>query len=267
MKKHRRYQKIKPLTIKTQFSEATKYIKKSSKFIYISIILFIMSAIFGFLFAENLTFIDNLLREIILRTENLSATELTVFILQNNLQSALFSIIFGVFLGFLPFTSAIGNGIVLGYVFNLTYQVTGIADFWRILPHGIFELPAIFIAIGLGIKWGNDTLANFFYINKKNNPKKLLGIFSIIFLILATLITLSLAPTFKSLSLLPIAAAFFIFFIASIILFLSLFVLSKKTIKFHKKTVYELANVYLMIILPLLIIAAIIEGVLIAITF
>jgi len=25
---------------------------------------------------------------------------------------------------------------------------------WRILPHGIFELPAVFIALGMGLKFG-----------------------------------------------------------------------------------------------------------------
>jgi stage II sporulation protein M len=46
------------------------------------------------------------------------------------------------------------NGAVLGYVFSRVYVLYGASDFWRILPHGIFELPAIFIALGLGVKLG-----------------------------------------------------------------------------------------------------------------
>ncbi|MEI6731787.1 MAG: stage II sporulation protein M, partial [archaeon] len=28
------------------------------------------------------------------------------------------------------------------------------SSFWKIVPHGIFELPAIFVSLGLGIKLG-----------------------------------------------------------------------------------------------------------------
>ena len=55
-------------------------------------------------------------------------------------------------LGFFPVIFAIANGYVLGFVASATVEVQGISILWRLFPHGIFELPAIFISLGLGLK-------------------------------------------------------------------------------------------------------------------
>ena len=46
------------------------------------------------------------------------------------------------------------NGYVLGFVAYLVVNSDGILVLWRLFPHGIFELPAIFISLGLGLKVG-----------------------------------------------------------------------------------------------------------------
>jgi len=33
-------------------------------------------------------------------------------------------------------------------------QTDGFLSLWRLLPHGIFELPAVFISLGMGLKIG-----------------------------------------------------------------------------------------------------------------
>ena len=88
-------------------------------------------------------------------------------------------------------------GVVIGYVLNRVWQESGIRDIWKILPHGIFELPAVIIALGLGLRLG----AYLFGANEKRE-------------------------TFKELA-------------------------------------YKSVNTFLMIILPLLVLASIIEGLLI----
>jgi stage II sporulation protein M len=142
----------KELSIQKQFSEARTYIKESKNFIYFSIILFAFFTIFGFLIADKLTFLDGLLKELILRTENLNMPEMIFFILQNNMQSALFSIILGIGIAIFPLISIAMNGTIMGYVLARTSEIAGFTSWWRILPHGIFELPAIFISFGLRYK-------------------------------------------------------------------------------------------------------------------
>ena len=155
------------LKIKNQFREAINYIKETKSHIYGIIFLFLFSVLIGFVFSTEL---DNkfrpLIKEILSNTEDLNVIELVVFILQNNLQSAILSIIIGMLAGIFPIINAIVNGALIGYVLALTAKTVGFSSWWRLLPHGIFELPAIIIALGLGTKFGFSIFA------KAKNKKK-----------------------------------------------------------------------------------------------
>ena len=94
------------------------------------------------------------MREIVSKTEGLGTLDMILFIFNNNVKSAFFGLMFGILFGIFPLINALFNGLVLGYVFKLAWGISGVNDFWRILPHGIFELPAIFISLGLGLKLG-----------------------------------------------------------------------------------------------------------------
>ena len=159
--------------------------------------------------------------------------QLILFILQNNAKTAFFAMFFGIFFGIFPFVNSVINGLTLGYVLNSVWEVSGVSEFWRILPHGIFELPAVFLALGLGLKLGFDFVKHFVKHYWRDN--KLLVIFGI------------LVP---------------------VIIFISL-IFDKK---FNKREIDSFSRrfknsiiCYFSIILPLLILAAIIEGILIGI--
>jgi stage II sporulation protein M len=92
--------------------------------------------------------------ELIEITIGLNMQQLIWFIFKNNIWSAFTGIIFGVFLGIIPLVSAVSNGYVLGFVSNAVVSEVGYLSLWRLLPHGIFEIPAIMISLGLGIKFG-----------------------------------------------------------------------------------------------------------------
>jgi len=145
---------MKSLSLKKQFNEARAYLNESAMYIYTVVAMFLLSAIIGFIFRDNLTFLNRLIQELLERSLDLNTIEMIFFILQNNLQSSLFSILFGIIFGIFPIFSSVSNGLVLGYVLGLSYEVSGLASWWRLLPHGIFELPAIFISFGLGLKLG-----------------------------------------------------------------------------------------------------------------
>lgn len=137
------------------YRESFSYIKESRKFIYFAIALFFVSSVFGVLFSSKLGFFDDLIKEIISKTEGFSVIQLIIYIFRNNLMAALFSLFLGIFIGVFPLINAITNGLLIGYVLALSYKITNsIFVVWRLVPHGIFELPAIFIAIGLGVRLG-----------------------------------------------------------------------------------------------------------------
>jgi stage II sporulation protein M len=150
--------------VNLMIEDAFSYVDKSRNYIYWIIAIFIISAVFGVIFSSHLTFIDKILKEIIEKTANLSGIELILYIFNNNLLVSFLGLILGVVFGIFSLITCISNGVVLGYVFAKIYAVLGFGEFWRILPHGIFELPAIFISLGLGMKLGA------FIFNK--NPKK-----------------------------------------------------------------------------------------------
>lgn len=139
---------------KKYVNDAFSYIWESKDYVYIGMGFFFLSAIAGFYFSSQLGFIDEILRQILDRTSNLTGIDLILFIFSNNASVSFAGLFFGIVLGIFPLINLAANGLVLGYVFAKVYAVSGISDFWRILPHGIFELPAIFISLGLGIRLG-----------------------------------------------------------------------------------------------------------------
>ena len=98
--------------------------------------------------------IIKILEEIIKKTEGMSRFELIRFIFFNNAQSSFLGLILGVFLGIFPLFFAAFNGYVLGFVALMAVEAGGAGVLWRILPHGIFELPAVFISLGFGLRTG-----------------------------------------------------------------------------------------------------------------
>ena len=90
-----------------------------------------------------------------------------------------------------PIFNAFFNGTLLGYVYSKAIVFEGYLVIWRLFPHGILELPAVFISLGLGVHLG----AALFGKNKRETlitrSKKSLRVFlSVIvpLLILAALI-------------------------------------------------------------------------------
>ncbi len=144
--------------LKQEYIKSWNYLKESKKFIYIAIGIFVASFIFALFVSPSETLLNYILEfisELLEKTQGMSVTEITGFIFLNNLKSSFFGMIFGVVLGLFPVLALIANGYILGFVSSLSVAEGGILSLWRILPHGIFELPAIFISFGLGLKFGS----------------------------------------------------------------------------------------------------------------
>jgi len=147
----------KEFNLKEEYKKSWNYLKESKNFIYVIIAVFFVFVLIGFfipapdsLAKQILEFIEQLLE----KTQGMSQGELMKFIFFNNLQSSFYGMIFGVLLGIFPMIATIANGYLLGFVASISVENTGLLVLWRLLPHGIFELPAIFISLGLGLKFG-----------------------------------------------------------------------------------------------------------------
>jgi stage II sporulation protein M len=148
--------------IKGQFKESFRYIAESKKFIFLAIVIFLIFALIGFFIPvpENIkNIILDYLKELAEKTKNFSSPfDWIFFIFFNNLISSFFGIILGFFLGIYPFLSSLLNGYIVGFVSSISVSQEGFFSLWRLFPHGIFELPALFISLGLGLKIGTFVL-------------------------------------------------------------------------------------------------------------
>lgn len=159
--------------MKEDYSKCFKFIKISKNFIYLGILIFFAFVLLGLFVNLPVEIANQILdyfRELVEKTKDYGAGEMISFIFFNNLQASFFGMIFGVFLGIFPLINLFGNGFVLGFAAKLSITQEGIGSLWRILPHGIFELPAIFIALGIGMKLGT------FVSEKKGRRWKILKI-------------------------------------------------------------------------------------------
>ena len=267
---------------KQKQTKVTDYLKSSQKPILFIIVLFALSILIGVINADNLQdLINPLLKDIISKTENLNTIELIIYIFSNNALTSLVGILSGIFLGVMPLVTTITNGVILGYVMERTIQIAGLGEIWRLFPHGIFELPAVFISLGLGIKLGFTPLINYIQYYKKKNkllcflPFLMALILSII--AISTLFSLDIEknenlkdiPKNLLMPFFSISAVIAYFTLISIIFILATAIKNKKlrSIQFVslKTNFVNSIKVFIYLIIPLLIIAAIIEGILITV--
>ena len=111
--------------------------------------------------------IKKFIEELLAKTEGLSTSQLILFILYNNLKSSFWALILGFFLGIFPVLTSFANGYVLGFVAEKTVSQESIFYLWRLFPHGIFELLALFLTLGLGTRFG-------FFILGRNKKREFL---------------------------------------------------------------------------------------------
>ncbi len=142
--------------IEEQYKISFKYILESKNFIYSVIGLFLLFSLIGFFIPlpDSLSLqILNYFKELVEKTKDFGLVEMILFLFNNNSLSSLVGIFSGPIFGILPFFNTIMNGFVLGFAAQISVTQNGISSLWRLFPHGIFELPALFISLGLGLKF------------------------------------------------------------------------------------------------------------------
>jgi stage II sporulation protein M len=88
--------------------------------------------------------------------------ELFLRIILNNLLASGVVILFGLFFGLVPLYFLVSNGMLLGYIAaNRSEGETMFHILMGLLPHGIFEIPAIILASAVGLRLGFIMLESF----------------------------------------------------------------------------------------------------------
>ena len=138
-----------------RIAESFEFIKYSKNFIYFIIGIFFFFSFLGFFIpfpSEIQIQLLNYFRELAEKISSFNLVDLIVFIFENNSSVSFMGLFLGIFFGIFPVLSAVINGFILGFAANLSVSSEGVISLLRLFPHGIFELPAIFISLGLGVK-------------------------------------------------------------------------------------------------------------------
>lgn len=81
--------------------------------------------------------------------------KLALAIFANNSLKTLMAILLGTVLGIVPGIFLLANGVALGVAFSLSIQTRGLwLALFSILPHGVLELPAVFLGTSIGLLLG-----------------------------------------------------------------------------------------------------------------
>ena len=137
------------------YSKCWKFGKECEWFFVFVGGLFALTFIFGFtfpIFFEEK--IIEMIKLLMLELEGMKTIELIGFIFLNNLKASFFAFVLGIGFGILPIVTCVFNGYLLGFVARYAVAEEGIFTLWKILPHGVFELPAVLFSIGIGLKLG-----------------------------------------------------------------------------------------------------------------
>jgi stage II sporulation protein M len=86
---------------------------------------------------------------------NMPSWKLAAAIFLNNAVKTLFAILLGTALGIVPGIFLLANGAALGVAISLSIQARGLShSLLSILPHGVLELPAVFLGTSIGLMLG-----------------------------------------------------------------------------------------------------------------
>jgi stage II sporulation protein M len=140
---------------KSNFIESLRFLASSKNFIIAVVVMFAAFLLLGIVYPHLMTdFILDMINNLANQADNKNFFQLAGFIIFNNAKASLFGLLFGVLFGIFPLFLAAVNGYVLGFVLNAAARTNGIVEVWKIFPHGVFELPAFFFSLGLGVRLG-----------------------------------------------------------------------------------------------------------------
>ncbi|MGP8321590.1 MAG: stage II sporulation protein M [Methanosarcinaceae archaeon] len=142
-----------------KYEQDISYLKEIKIHFFIITLVFLLSAALGFFRSymdpdyamQSLGEISGLLSII----KELNQTGIMLFIFFNNAIKSLMILILGIGFGILPLLFIAYNGYIIGVV---VYVISGKNGFIYVLsaimPHGILELPMVFISAAIGLKMG-----------------------------------------------------------------------------------------------------------------
>ena len=147
--------------------ERVHFQRKLRPYLATSVALFVVATLLGALatsFTPHIApYFNQNVGQFVRLFRSLPKLPLAGAIFLNNTIKALLVILGGVALGLFPVIFLLANGAALGFVLAASIRSRGVlAALLAIVPHGIFELPAIFLATSMGLLLGRCMIKKLF---------------------------------------------------------------------------------------------------------
>jgi len=124
----------------------------------------------------------------------------------NNAFASLLALIFGLAAGLFPLFFVMSNGLAIGIVLEMVVAKMGTAGILvflaGILPHGVIELPAVFISASIGLKLGYQALLSLIKRQDVVTGELMAGLRIFVFWIVPALFVAAFIETFVTSALL-----------------------------------------------------------------
>ena len=137
--------------IKTFFSEAVETIFEAKYCILFAVLLYCCSTLAGWVYADNFSFLEEHIKRLAAQFAGKDAITFIFKIFIHNLIATYVAMCVVVIFGILPLIIAVFNGLVLGWIIAKTPGMSWANFSIWLIPHGIFEWPAMLLAWGIGI--------------------------------------------------------------------------------------------------------------------
>lgn len=147
--------------------EIRSYLHLLRPFLVTSIVLFGVGFVIGLMivhrFPQMAETFESSLAGFVKVFRGLPKLQLAAAIFVNNTVKTLAVILLGTLLGLIPVFFLVVNGAALGVVWSLSSQTRGVSvSLLSLLPHGILELPAVFLGTAIGIMMGTSIARKLF---------------------------------------------------------------------------------------------------------
>ncbi len=186
-------------------SQFVKYVYDIRAFIAIIVGLFVVSAAIGYMIpGASPDAAKSLLAGLQEKADQLSGQSSPVMMLgifANNVMGSLMAMIFGLAAGLFPILFIVSNGMVIGIVLELIVVKMGagaglLVFALGILPHGIFELPAVFLSAAIGLKLGYEALRSLYRRQDSVTGELMRGLMIFLFWVLPILLVAAFVETY-----------------------------------------------------------------------
>ncbi|HWH76529.1 MAG TPA: stage II sporulation protein M [Candidatus Binatus sp.] len=143
------------------------YCNRLRPFLVASVATFAVGAIIGLMlvnhFPQLTESFEESLNTFITGFRGLPKTKLAAAIFLNNSIKTLIVIVFGALVGVIPAVFLVVNGAALGAVMALSAHSRGLwVSLLSVAPHGVLELPAVFLGTAIGLMIGKGVLQRIF---------------------------------------------------------------------------------------------------------